>query len=167
MPNYKPVLINIGGVLTPLLNALKQPLVYDADAYPDGPPPECCCGGCIICDLVADTLFATITSDCECLNSGSPYTIIFDRISGPNSSCEYLWDDQLQPVPCAGDGPFISLVMNNATDDPPTNCNVEISLWSGACSGLMTVNSYIPFDATITLSGCVFCTGDITIHITE
>lgn len=59
MPNYKPVLYLHDGETypRPLLNASGIPVVYDADAYPSGPPPECCCPGitqCDDCDPAAD-----------------------------------------------------------------------------------------------------------------
>jgi hypothetical protein len=75
MPNYKPVLIIVGSVLKPLLDDAGKPVVYDAEAYPDGPPEGCCCGcpDCCACETYTWTV-AGVSGGGDCANANGDYT---------------------------------------------------------------------------------------------
>lgn len=100
MANYKPVLY--GSV--PLLNGSGLPVVFDADTYPDGPPPDCCCPPAIdaCCDLGGAPLTGTF-SDKTGSAIGLPATVTFVTFA-PGPGFAFIGTSNTFANPCAPAG---------------------------------------------------------------
>lgn len=86
MPNWRFVLHPTTGNL--LLNAGGNLVVYDADAFPDGPPPECCCG----CDFCPCCLRCPdVSSSIDLWLSGQAQDLDFSGVC----DCDAFTTDQI------------------------------------------------------------------------
>ena len=125
----------------PLLNTDGNPIVYDTDANPDGPPAECCCELVNCCgrgdpdsddpNKFPNTLTLTLTnvSNCGCIN-GQTITLTWNTVQG-------AWEGTGGALSgaCTIDTASWRLVCSDDGADPAYQCNdfKLILVSGGAC----------------------------------
>lgn len=181
--NYKPVLIDLGSGLVPLLNATGNPVIYDADTYPDGPPEGCCCEAPTCCWDTFEERPATLTATLDvdgCCADGVTATLTQPAGTVPDCLIRYTINPPVSLSCIFGGSTALSIILcclATPVDGKQWRVVVQIGptpLCSPSFTGYANVDSCDPFSITFTgvLSAgpmCPECVNGtpITVTITE